>query len=248
MTKLLVSVRSALEARTALDAGADLIDVKEPANGSLGAPAASVVEGVVAEVASRAPVSVALGELRDWGRVDDLAILGGVGYAKVGMASCGSWPDWPERWALLLRRFPLAVRPVAVVYADGTAAGSPEPERIVAEAVRLRCAAVLVDTFDKSRGSLLDAWPLERLKAFISSVRREGMLAVVGGSLTLEILPRVAALGPDYVALRGAVCHNGRTGPLDADLVRRASWQIAAKPIAESGEPKAENSKLIAEN
>ncbi len=37
MTRLLVSVRSAAEAEIALSAGADLIDVKEPSRGSLGA-------------------------------------------------------------------------------------------------------------------------------------------------------------------------------------------------------------------
>ena len=37
MTGLLVSVRSASEARVALAAGVDVIDVKEPNRGSLGA-------------------------------------------------------------------------------------------------------------------------------------------------------------------------------------------------------------------
>ncbi len=37
MTKLLVSVRSVDEAEMVLEAGVDLIDVKEPRSGSLGA-------------------------------------------------------------------------------------------------------------------------------------------------------------------------------------------------------------------
>ena len=37
MTRVLVSVRDALEARIALDCGVDLIDVKEPLRGPLGA-------------------------------------------------------------------------------------------------------------------------------------------------------------------------------------------------------------------
>jgi uncharacterized protein (UPF0264 family) len=212
----------------ALAAGADLIDVKDPANGSLGAPEARIVEQVVDAVAGKAPVSMALGELRDWHRMDNLAIPGGVNYAKLGMAGCGDWPDWPGRWAEALRRFPPPVRSVAVIYADGDAVAAPKPEDVFAEAVRLGCAAVLVDTFDKSRGGLLDVWPSERIAWFIAAARRERTLAVVGGSLTLETIPRVASVGPDYVALRGAVCRGGRNGPLDTDRVREAARCIAA--------------------
>ena len=67
MTRLLVSVRSADEARTALAAGVDLIDVKEPARGSLGAASPGVVADVVGAVAGRVPVSAALGELFEAG-------------------------------------------------------------------------------------------------------------------------------------------------------------------------------------
>jgi uncharacterized protein (UPF0264 family) len=228
MTQLLVSVRTAEEAQVALAAGADLIDVKDPAAGSLGAPESSIVEEVVATVAARAPVSVALGELRDWCQMDNMAIPRGVDYAKLGMAGSADWSDWPDRWAEAIRRFPLSVRPVAVIYADGEAVAAPEPDQVLAEAQRLGCAAVLVDTFDKSRGGLLDVWPSERIAWLVAAARSEGMLAVVGGSLTLETIARVASLGPDYIALRGAVCRGGRKGPLDADRVREAARCIAA--------------------
>jgi (5-formylfuran-3-yl)methyl phosphate synthase len=61
--QLLVSVRSAGEVAPALTGGADIIDAKEPANGSLG----SVSAATLAEVASRVPrnqeLSVALGDV-----------------------------------------------------------------------------------------------------------------------------------------------------------------------------------------
>ena len=66
MTRLLVSVRSLDEARVALEAGVDLIDLKEPARGPLGAVDLEVVEAVSQFVASRVPTSTALGELIDW--------------------------------------------------------------------------------------------------------------------------------------------------------------------------------------
>ena len=51
MTKLLVSVRDAAEARLAVEAGVDLIDVKEPSAGPLGAAAAETLAEIAAAVA-----------------------------------------------------------------------------------------------------------------------------------------------------------------------------------------------------
>src|SRR5690242_18461623 len=63
LMKLLVSVRSAAEAQAALTGGASLIDVKEPARGSLGRADAATLTDVLRMVAGRRPVSAALGEL-----------------------------------------------------------------------------------------------------------------------------------------------------------------------------------------
>jgi uncharacterized protein (UPF0264 family) len=229
MTKLLVSVVNAAEARIALEAGADLIDVKDPQKGSLGAPDHATLQSVVAQVAEAVPVSVALGELRELTSMYALANIGGVDYAKLGMAGLASYADWPKRWSEALRRLAPDVRPVAVVYADWRAADAPEPDQILAEAKRLRCAAVLVDTFDKSAGGLLDWWELDYLAQFTASIRRQEMLAVLAGSLNMDTARTVASLGPDYIAVRGAVCEGGRTGPLVASRVRRLA-EMLAKP------------------
>src|SRR3954451_22237023 len=61
-TGLLVSVRGADEVPAALEGGADLIDVKEPARGPLGMAEAEVVAAVLDRVDARVPVSAALGE------------------------------------------------------------------------------------------------------------------------------------------------------------------------------------------
>src|SRR5437879_2488209 len=63
---LLVSVRSSEEAAAALAGGAHVIDIKEPAHGSLGRADDQTVSAVLACVAGRRPVSAALGELVDY--------------------------------------------------------------------------------------------------------------------------------------------------------------------------------------
>ena len=61
--RLLVSVTDAEEARIAVDAGVDIVDVKNPAEGSLGAPGPGVIERVREVVPSERPVSAAIGDL-----------------------------------------------------------------------------------------------------------------------------------------------------------------------------------------
>jgi (5-formylfuran-3-yl)methyl phosphate synthase len=87
--KLLVSVVSASEARLALAGGADIIDVKDPREGALGAPSPRTLAEVVAAVDGAAPVSVALGDLPDLPHTAALAAGGaaacGVDYVKLGL-------------------------------------------------------------------------------------------------------------------------------------------------------------------
>jgi (5-formylfuran-3-yl)methyl phosphate synthase len=221
MPRLLVSVRNAAEAALAIRAGAHLIDVKEPQRGPLGRPDRQVVEEVVTAVRGAAPVSMALGELADVGQLLAVEIPQGVGYAKLGMAGMAPRSDWQQRWQGVLASLPQGVSSVAVVYADWQSAASPSPGEMLDAAIPLGCRAVLVDTFGKSTGSLLDHWPLELLGEFVRSVRQAGLLMVLAGSLTPERVHDVSRLGPDYVAVRGAVCRGGREGALEGPRVER---------------------------
>src|SRR5438270_9317018 len=87
--RLLVSVISAEEAKRALAGGADIIDVKDPGEGALGAPAPRVLSEVVRAVGGAAPISVALGDLPDLPHTAALAARGaalsGAAYVKAGL-------------------------------------------------------------------------------------------------------------------------------------------------------------------
>ncbi len=227
MTRLLVSVRSVVEAREALEAGVDLIDLKEPLRGSLGAVDAQTAADVAAAIAGRAPLSAACGELLESDDFEPSAVAPplvlprGIAYAKLGLASCADLSDWPRRWARWIERLPESVAPVAVVYADWREARAPAPDEVLQHATALHCRAVLIDTAGKSRGDLTRHFPLAQLQRFAAEIRRAGLLSVLAGSLSWEKLPQILELEPDYVAVRGAVCRGERTGALDARLVRQ---------------------------
>ena len=219
-TGLLISVRDGQEAETALAGGAQLVDVKEPARGSLGAATPAMWREVLQRCRGQVPISAALGELREARGRAPLDALAGFDFAKIGLAGCGPDCRWRERWAELVRRLPRRVTPVAVVYADWSACSAPDPEAVIDQAARTGCGAVLFDTRGKRQGDLLDHLSLVQLSPLVARVRRHGMRLVLAGSLAPGSMAAALALRPDYVAVRGAACRGGRTGRIDLQRVR----------------------------
>jgi len=218
MTHLLVSVRSAEEARAALEGGVDWIDVKEPSRGSLGAADSDTIAAIVREIAGRKPVSVALGELIDWR--GNLLDWSGVAAVKLGLAGCGNRRDWQAELEKIWSAVPDHVMRVAVAYADWQLAAAPPLEKVVEFAERSHCGALLIDTWNKSAGALPSHLRADELARIVARVKQAGMLAVVAGSLDRGSLPAARRARPDYIAVRGAVCRGSRSGPLDRGLVR----------------------------
>lgn len=225
MAQLLVSVRSGAEAKAAADAGAHIIDVKEPVRGPLGRADRSVWADVLAAVSAATPVSVALGELSewlgpnppcpgDWGRLS---------FRKLGLAGVG--PRWEEDWARLRRELGDGPKWVAVVYADWQAAAAPCPDRVLDAAFETEeCAGVLFDTWDKASASPIDgSW-----RHFFDRARRARRFTALAGRVDLAALTRLSPLRADLIAVRGAACFGGdRLSAIDparvAELVRRTA-------------------------
>ncbi len=226
MTRLLVSVRDAAEARLALEGGAHLIDVKEPLRGALGAADAATIAEVVAVVAGKAPVSAALGELADSSAPLRCLSLPPCQFAKLGLAGMGRRPDWCQRWREAVELLPAGVAPVAVAYADALVADAPPIEAVLEAGERLGCAAFLIDTWHKGHGTLMDHIDPLRLTALARAAHDAGLVFVAAGSLSREQLTQVVAARPDYVGVRGAVCASGRSEMLSESLVRRLVEQL----------------------
>lgn len=228
MTGLLVSVRSADEAQAALAGGASIIDVKEPAHGSLGAAHPGIWREVATAVAGKTQLSAALGELTDEDRPDPELLGPQYQFAKLGLAGCAKLVDWPARWAAALALLPPQTVGVAVVYADWCLAQSPEPAIVLEYAQAVGCRVLLVDTFDKSGGDLFSHLSCAELRQLVDCARAAGMRVVLAGSLTAESLPQALQLSPDLVAVRGAVCRGTRVGTVDANLVRNCVARMDA--------------------
>jgi (5-formylfuran-3-yl)methyl phosphate synthase len=217
--RLLVSVVSASEAERAVAGGAHIVDVKDPGEGALGAPAPRVLAEVVGAVGGAAPVSVAVGDLPDLPHTAALAARGaalsGVAYVKVGLRGVCDI----ERAVAMMSAVADAVEPhlavIAAAYADAQALDPPAlaPACLPALVQRTGIAGALVDTFVKD-GRGLYAWLSEaELADMVARTRQAGGIFAVAGQLRSGELGRVAA---DVVGVRSAVCHGGdRAAELD---------------------------------
>jgi uncharacterized protein (UPF0264 family) len=229
--QLLVSVRDAGEAREAMAAGADILDAKEPALGTLAPVSAPALASIVAVLAPKTQLSVALGEPAD---VDALAVL-----LAARADALGGRPVFlkfvPPTLAAgtvaamvaAVRRAAPGARVIVAGYADRQAV-----EAFAALALVVADAGadgVLLDTADKG-ASLLARWSSRDIEGFVAAAHSRGLLAALAGSLALDDLPHLAALGADVAGVRGAACAGGRAGRLSATRVRRLV-QAARAPL-----------------
>lgn len=213
MASLLVSVRSGQEARSALEGGAAVIDVKDPDRGPLGLADPEVWDEVRKAVPSGTPLSVALGELRDWfgeggGPVSttgrEPATFRRFSFRKMGLSGLGE--SWNDEWSRARRLLGQGPSWVAVIYADWEAARAPHPELVLEAALASDdCGGILIDTFDKTNPSPVDL----SYRRWIERARSAGRLVALGGGIDLDAIARLGSLKPDIFAVRGAACYGG---------------------------------------
>jgi uncharacterized protein (UPF0264 family) len=220
MTDLLVSVRSAAEAEVALAGGADLVDVKEPRRGALGAADPGTWRAIQAVIRGRATTSAALGELLH-DPVEQIAPqAAGFRFAKIGLAGCGIAPDWQRRWQAAAESLPAGVQAVPVAYADWQAAAAPMPFVALALAADSPAHLLLIDTHDKAAGGLLEHLSLDALREILQSAKQAGVQLALAGSLDEAAIQMLLSLSPAYVGVRGAACLDGRDGTIDLTRVK----------------------------
>jgi uncharacterized protein (UPF0264 family) len=237
--KLMISVVNAVEAREALAGGAEILDVKNPGEGSLGAQPPWVIAEIKGLAPAEVQVSAAAGDMPDLPGTAALAALGaalcGADFVKVGLFG----PRTPEPALRLLQTVrraletlstlpaggALRMQPVALIagaYADFERAGTLDPRllpRLAAEAGAQGC---LLDTAIKDGRCLLDSFSLDQLHSLCAEAHAAGLLFAAAGALGEQHLALLAAVGVDVVGVRTAACRDGfRSGGLDAERVKR---------------------------
>jgi len=217
MAGMLASVENLAEAICVLEAGADIIDLKSPSSGALGALPVEIVKEIAAALAGRRPLSATIGDLpMDPAMVSMAAeamAATGVDYVKIGFFPGGDWHRTIFSLSPLAAR---GIRLVAVLFAD------QKPD--LSHVERLAGAGfsgVMLDTLDKAGGSLTQVCPLANLRDFVAEAKARGLLCGLAGSLRQADIPLLLNLRPDYLGFRGALCQqHERTAGLDNTAVQ----------------------------
>lgn len=225
--KLLISIKGVDEASIALEGGADIIDVKEPLEGSLGAANPRVLSEVVEVVGGRAEVSAAAGDLQDAPNLASCAALTlaslGAGYVKLGLHKVGSVQSGVklvESVKQCLGAFGFDPKVAVVGYADYVRSGSLSPSQVLRVAMKSLADVFMLDTYIKDGKSSLSFVSLEQLARLFKQAHDGGLTVALAGSLSLSDVERVKPVEPDILGFRGAACAGGRSGGLSLSRVR----------------------------
>ncbi len=241
MTRMLASVANAAEADVVLRHGADVIDLRDPGRGALGAVPLETALDTIRSVARRRETSATLGdppynEEALLAHARALAAMG-VDYLKLSV-------DRPTLESLGDALRPL-IRDVAIV---GVMFADEDPDfALPPQLAALGFKGVMLDTRDKSRGRLLDHLDVARLGDLCSQCSRLGLMSGLSGSLEGPDVPRLLLVRPDVLGFRKALCAARRRAnaidphavtlirhlipreAIDADPSSKIEWRLLAR-------------------
>ncbi len=217
MTGILASINSLQEAELIQPLNIDIIDLKQPAHGALGALNRETVKQIVDFIDGNNIVSATIGDLPMQPDIIFDAVLDmastGVDFIKIGFFPGHDWQGTLEKLSLLAPDHAL----IAVLLAD------TRPDfAIIAQLQKAGFKGVMLDTMDKERGSLLELMPIHNIREFVDIARDNSLLSGLAGSLKESDIPELLGLDADYLGFRGALCErHKRTRNLDKTLTMR---------------------------
>lgn len=216
MTSFLVSSKNLQESLAALRGGADIIDVKNPEEGSLGANFPWIISKIKKSLPSDTPLSAAVGDVPNLPGTVALAAYGvwkaGADIIKVGLKG----PQGKEEAIHLMKKVrraltdtPPQVKLVTCGYGDHERAGTIDPLLIPEIASESEVDIAMLDTAIKNGDPLTKFLSLDDLDDFIEKAHTLGVQAALAGSLDRREISRLKPLHPDVIGVRGSVCKNG---------------------------------------
>ena len=216
MTKWLASVQSLEEAQTLISSLPDILDIKNPSQGALGALDIITVASIVRLVSKHCLTSATIGDLPMQAALINPAMIAmaasGVDYVKVGLFPDQTLMDCLEAMASTIEQ--LSVPVIAVLFVD-----KMPSQDVVPKLKQSGFKGVMVDTAIKDGRHLLEHWDEDQLSDFINEANHYDLLCGLAGALRYEDIAELQFLGADYLGFRSALCQNGeRTTLLQANL------------------------------
>ena len=231
--KLLVSIAKLSEVGAALRGGADIIDVKNPAEGSLGANFPWVIKEAK-KIARKKTLSAAIGDFDFRPGTASLAALGaataGAEYVKVGLKFSGAEParEFLESVSKAVKSIK-GKKVVAAAYADYKRLDTISPFELLDVAPDAGVDVVMVDTGLKDGRTTFEFMSDGKLADFVSEAREAGMKTALAGCLDIGHIPRIKKISPDIIGVRSCVCGGSRDADVREELVKEFHRKLDEK-------------------
>ncbi|MES2580442.1 MAG: (5-formylfuran-3-yl)methyl phosphate synthase [Pseudomonadota bacterium] len=210
MTQLLISVKSAEEALIALDAGVDIIDLKDPNIGALGALDLNASLQILQKVQQYKQLSssrmlpltsATVGE----GHADldvmlkeiDARVKMGIDIIKIAVSDLFNNTD-----CLIDITQSQHVKLIAVFFADQSI-----DLNLLEKLKDSGFYGAMIDTHKKQQ-NLLEICTLSTLQKFTQICEKNGLKSGLAGSLKPLHIEDLVAINPSYIGFRGGVCSN----------------------------------------
>jgi uncharacterized protein (UPF0264 family) len=226
--QLLVSPSTIDEAKRS--SAADIIDVKKPSEGSLGANFPWVIREI--KTLSDKPLSAAIGDFDYKPGGAALAAYGaacaGADYVKIGLAF-----DGQEKARDVIGAVVKAVKDefpkkfvVIAAYSDYQRMHSISPFEMAPIAADCGADVAMVDTGIKDRQSTFAFMNEDALRSFTQTNKKLGLRTAVAGALKFEDIEALKRINPDIIGVRGMVCGGDRNATIREDLIKTALTMI----------------------
>jgi uncharacterized protein (UPF0264 family) len=226
--QLLVSPSTIDEAKHSV--AADIIDVKKPSEGSLGANFPWVIREIKTLLAK--PLSAAIGDFDYKPGGAALAAYGaacaGADFVKIGLAF-----DGEDKARDVIRAVVRAVKGefpdkyvVIAAYSDYQRMHSISPFKMAPIAAECRADFAMVDTGIKDRQSTFAFMDEEALRLFTDTNEKLGLGTALAGAFKFEDIDALKRINPDIIGVRGMVCGGDRNATVQEALIKTALAMI----------------------
>lgn len=202
MIGMLASVTSIKEARLVLNAGVDIIDLKNPELGALGALDTNTVSEIVESISRASLTSATVGDIEP----NDPALYEliismantGVDYVKVGLFGNHANECFIE---VLNQAAKKNIKIIVVLFAENYSS-------LVSldNLMRSGISGVMLDTKNKSDKNLLSLLSRQELDEFVRLAKSHDLVTGLAGSLRYEDISSLLDIEADYLGFRGALC------------------------------------------
>lgn len=233
--QLLISVTSVQEAQMALAHQVDIIDLKDPATGALGALPFEVIKEVVQYVQKQTQyvkpsISATIG---DTPMLPEMLVekverlhTTGVDYIKIGFFATDDYQPCLNALQPIIQA---GAKVIAVLFAENA-----YPPALIEDIKLAGFVGVMLDTGNKNGQTLFNYYSTLALKKFAEKVMKNDMMLGFAGSLKAQDVVKLELHHPTYLGFRGGVCdHFQRQSSLNSEnlrLVQNAMAFCCIKP------------------